>query len=134
MNSYLWSFGSDAKFLFLPKWVLTVFFYRHVRSVVIWKPCIQPRSHDWYIWQMRRQLRIVQDAKRVSIILFQRLCYLAEIFVLVHLPNIWSLIALPHHMMFWVSDLDLPSMEEHHLWKLSEARKNWELGAQFICC
>lgn len=91
MNCYLRSFGNDTKFMFVPNWVFTAVFYRHVQSDVIWKPFIQPRPHDWCIWQIRRQLCIVQDAKHVSVILFQRLGYLAEIFVLVHLPYIWSL-------------------------------------------
>lgn len=77
MNVYLWSFGSDAKFMFVPNWVLTAFFFRHVQSAVIWKTFTQPRSHDRYIWQMRRQLCILQDAYHVNVLLFQRLGYLA---------------------------------------------------------
>jgi hypothetical protein len=113
MNSYLWSFGNDAKFMFVPKWVLSAVFYRHIQSAVIWKSFIQPRSHDWYIWQVRRQLCIVQDAKHVTVILIQRLGYLAEIFDLVRLPNIWSLWSRSHTTLFSRSVfLDLPSMEE----------------------
>jgi hypothetical protein len=130
MKSYLWYFGSDAKFMFVPKWVLMAVFYRHVQSAVIWKPVIQSRSYDWYIWKMRRQLFIVQDAKHVSVIIFQRLGYLAEIFVLVHLSNIWSLWSLSHTTLFSRSVFpDLPSMEEPPPLKTFISQKNLRTGS-----